>query len=68
MRSWTHIEVQATHVTHTGDESVAIARSSNTEKVLHALNMLHSVCMLPIPYEGRTHHVRIPKFGPRFCK
>ena len=43
-------------------------RTGDAEKVPHALKVLRRVCVLPNPYWGGTHHVRIPKSCPRFCK
>ena len=30
--------------------------------------MLRRVCVVPNPYRGSIHHVRIPKVDPRFCE
>ena len=61
------VDVQGTHVTRTGGESVA-ARSSYTEKVVHALNMLLRVCVIQSPYVDSTCHIRIPNLVHDFAR
>ena len=44
-----------------------IRRSSNPAKVSHAHKVPGRVCLLPNPWEGRTHNARVSKVWLRFC-
>jgi len=57
----TYVDERGTHVTHTGGKFEACMQLTQ-EEVLHALNMLRRVCVLPKTYESCSHHIQIPKF------
>jgi hypothetical protein len=61
------VDVQGTRVTRTGGESVDRPQLERRESFA-CTKHVRRVCVLPNPYGGGTHHVRIPKIGPRFCK